>query len=202
MRLDFLPVRALWINGDLQEGLCQGVTFWTAAASTPVLVVSPCWLTSLQDTLPTKVVLVQLSFWVTAPFLWVLVHATFCLCPPRLQSVSQSCGNPVIKSPSRPDFLGIPSPFVGSAAWKVWGVVQNLHNSGRTNSVLLFSSLWVTHLAGMEFIVIAPLLPSRCGFFVFDMGYLFGGYHHPPVNGWSTASCDFDALAGRDECTS
>ena len=86
--LDFLPVRALWINGNLQEGLCQGVTFWTAAASTPVLVVSPCWLTSLQDILPTKVVLVQLSFWVTAPFLWVLVDATFCLCPPRLQSVS------------------------------------------------------------------------------------------------------------------
>ena len=54
----------------------------------------------------------------------------------------------------------------------------------------------------MEFIVIAPLLPALCGFFVFDVGYLFGGYHHPHVNGWSTASCDFDALAGRDEHTS
>ena len=55
---------------------------------------------------------------------------------------------------------------------------------------------------GMEFIVIAPLLPSPCGFFVFDVGYLFGGFQHLPVSGWSTASCDFDALGGRDEHTS
>ena len=32
--------------------------------------------------------------------------------------------------------------------------------------VLLFSSVWVIHLVGMEFdfIMIVPLLPSRCGF--------------------------------------
>ena len=115
----------------------------------------------------------------------------------------QSCGNPIIKScwPSRPDFLGILSPFVGPPAWKVWGVVQNLHNSGRTNSVLLFSSLWVTTWRVWNFIVIAPLLPSRCGFFVFDVGNLFGGFQHPPVSGWSTTSCDFDAHAEGDART-
>ena len=33
--------------------------------------------------------------------------------------------------------------------------------------IQLFSSLWVTHPAGMgfDFIVIVPLLPSCCGFF-------------------------------------
>ena len=38
--------------------------------------------------------------------------------------------------------------------------------------VLFFSSLWVTHLEGMGFdcIVIAPFLPSCCGFVVFGHG--------------------------------
>ena len=41
--------------------------------------------------------------------------------------------------------------------------------------VLLFSSLWVTHLEGMGFdlIVVAPLLPSHCGYFVFGLGVSF-----------------------------
>ena len=53
---------------------------------------------------------------------------------------------------------------------------QNLHNSGRTSLVLLFSTLWVTHLVGMgfDFIMIVPLLKSCCSFvFVFWCGYLF-----------------------------
>ena len=51
-----------------------------------------------------------------------------------------------------------------------------------------------------NFIVIVPLLPSRCGFSVFGHGVSFlGRFQCPPVNGHSTASCDFDALAGGDE---
>ena len=49
----------------------------------------------------------------------------------------------------------------------------NLHNSGRSSLVLLFSSLWVTHPLdmGFDFIVIVPILPSHCGsFFVFGCG--------------------------------
>ena len=59
-------------------------------------------------------------------------------------------------------FPGIPSPFVGSPDWEAWHGVQNLHNSRRTSLVLLFSSLWVTHLTGMgfDFIVISPHLPA------------------------------------------
>ena len=40
----------------------------------------------------------------------------------------------------------------------------------------MFSSLWVSHLAvmGFDFIVIAPLVPSHCGFsFVFGCGVSF-----------------------------
>ena len=57
---------------------------------------------------------------------------------------------------------------------------------------------------GMEFdfTVIVPLLPSRCSFFVFGYGVsLFGGFQCPPVDGCSTASCDFGALTGGDEHT-
>ena len=44
--------------------------------------------------------------------------------------------------------------------------------------------------------VILPLLLYRF-FFVFGCGVsFFGGFQHPPVNGCSTASCDFDALSG------
>ena len=42
--------------------------------------------------------------------------------------------------------------------------------------VLLFSSLWAAHLSGMgfDFIVIAPLLPCHCSFFLsLEVGYLF-----------------------------
>ena len=57
--------------------------------------------------------------------------------------------------------------------------IQNLHNGARTSLVLLFSSLWVTHLAvmGFDLTVIAPQIPchiSLCGFlFVFGRGVSF-----------------------------
>ena len=36
-----------------------------------------------------------------------------------------------------------------------------------------------------------------------DVGYLFlGGFQHPPVDGFSAASCDFGVLTGEDECMS
>ena len=101
--------------------------------------------------------------------------------------------------------MGIPSPVVRSPGWETWCRVQNLHSSERTSMILLFSSLWVTHLAGMgfDFIVIVPLLPSHCTFFfVFGCGVsYFSRFQHPPVNGCSTASCNLGALTGGDEHT-
>ena len=88
-----------------------------------------------------------------------------------------SCGSLIIKScwSSRSDFLGIPRPFVRSPCWEVWCEVPNLHNIGRTSLLLLFSNLWVTHLASMrfDFITVVPLLPSHCNFFVFGCGVSF-----------------------------
>ena len=119
-----------------------------------------------------QVVLVQ------SPVKWlllssVLVCTRFCLCPPRLESLFP----PVLwKSCNQ-----IPLAFkVRSPAWEAWHRVHNLHNSGRTSLVLLFSSLWATHPAGMgfDFIIIVPLLLSRCIFLlVFRrvVSFFFGG---------------------------
>ena len=89
----------------------------------------------------------------------------------------QSCGSPVIKSwwPSGLDSLGIPSPFVRSPGWEAWRGIQNLHKSGRTSSVLFFSRFWVIFSTsmGFDFILIAPLLLSHCGFFFFGCGVSF-----------------------------
>ena len=87
----------------------------------------------------------------------------------------QSCGSLIIKCPwpSRSDSLGIANSFVESTGWEAWPGVQNLHNSGRTSLVLLFSSLWVAHPEdmGFDFIMIVPILQSRCSFFcVFGCG--------------------------------
>ena len=120
----------------------------------------------------------------------------------------QSCGNSIIRScwPSRSDSLEIPSPFVRSPGWEAWHGIQNLCNTGKTSLALLFSSLWVTHLAGIEFdfIVIVPLLPSCSSFFfVFGHGVSFlGGFQHSPIDDCSIAGCYFGALARGDEHTS
>ena len=140
--------------------------------------------------------------------LWVLVHAKFCLCPPRLESLFPSVlwkAYNQIPLALKARSLGIPSPFVGSPGWETWCGVQNLHSSARTSLVLLFSNLWVTHLAGMGFdlIMIVPFLPSCCGFFfVFACELSSFGFQHPPVNGCSTASCNFGSLPGGEERTS
>ena len=60
---------------------------------------------------------------------------------------------------------------------------------------------------GFDFIMIVPLLQSHCSFFfVFGCGVSFffflGRFQHPPVDGCSTASCDFGALTGGAECMS
>ena len=86
---------------------------------------------------------------------------------------------------------------------RLGSLTQNLHNSGRASLVLLFSSLWVIHPAGMgfDFIVFVPLLPSHCGFFILYMGYFFFlvGSSVFLLIGCSTGSCDFGALTGGDE---
>ena len=50
---------------------------------------------------------------------------------------------------------------------------------------------------GFDFIVIAPLLPSHCGFF-FVFGHeasFFGGFQRPSADVCSTASCSSGAFS-------
>ena len=56
---------------------------------------------------------------------------------------------------------------------------------------------------GVDFIVIAPLLPSHCGFsFVFGYGIFFDEFQCFPVDDCSAISCDSGALARGNESTS
>ena len=53
---------------------------------------------------------------------------------------------------------------------------------------------------GFDFIVIAPLLPSHCGFSsVWMWGIFFGEFQYLPVNDCSAVSCDSSALARGSE---
>ena len=132
--------------------------------------------------------------------LFVPPKTSFCL-----PLASHSCGNLVIKSrwPSRWDSLGIPSPFVRFPGWEAWRGFPNLPNSGGRGGAslsLLFSRLWVIHPAGtgFDFMMIVTLLISHCSFFfVFGCGISSsGGFQCSPVDGCSTASCDFGNLVG------
>ena len=136
------------------------------------------------------------------------MHARFCLCPPRLKYLFplvlwKSCNQIPLAFKVR--FPGDSQSLCQIARLEACCGVQNLHNSGRTSLVLLFSSLWVTYPAGMgfDFIVIVLLLPSCCGFFfVFGHGVsFFGMFRHPPMDGCLIGSGDFGNLKGGDEHT-
>ena len=172
------PALVSHVNGDVREGLWQGSPSLTAAASAPYRWGEPL-LTHFSTGDPLTLVgsFGSVSCGVTAPFLLVLVYARFCVCTPRPESLF----SPVLWKSYNQIPLAIKVRFLGesqslcqisSLASMPW---QNLHNSVRTSLLLLFSSLWVTHSVGMvfDFIVIAPLLPSCCGFLSLDMGYLF-----------------------------
>ena len=143
---------------------------------------------------------------VTAPSLWVLVHARFCLYSPRLEFLSP----PVLWEFCNQISLGFKVRFPGNSQSLCqirrlqslpWGSEpsEQWENFFRT----LLSSLWVTHLEGMgfDFIVIVPLLPSCWGFlFVFGRGVsFFGRFQHPPVYGCSIARNGFGALTGENK---
>ena len=150
-----------------------------------------------------------LRFFLSSPFLWVLVCARFCVWPPRMESLPKSFGSPVIKYhwTSRSDSLGILSAFIRFPGWEAWCGIQNLHNSGIASLVLFVVLQFVGYSPagrGFDFIVITCLLLSCLSvFFVFGHGAsFFLGFHCPPVDGCSTPSCDFGALRGGEEHTS
>ena len=60
----------------------------------------------------------SISYGVTSPFFWVLVHNRFCWCPSRV--FPQSCGSSVIKShwPSKSSSPGVLIPFARTQVGK------------------------------------------------------------------------------------
>ena len=124
------------------------------------------------------------EFWFTLPWghcssLWVLcVQRCVCVLQDWSLCFPQSSGRPVIKPhwPSRLDSPGVPRPFVGAPGREAWCGAQNPHNSVRTSLVSLCSSLWVTHLVGMDLILLW-LLPFHrltvASSLSLSMGYIF-----------------------------
>ena len=146
----------------------------------PSPAMKPCWPPPPQEALQHEQVLLVQSpvgsrllssgSWHTQDFVCALQDWSLCF-PQCLRS-------PIIKLlwPSRSDSPGLRSPFVRSPGWEAWRGLQSLHHSGRMSLVLLFSSLWATPQAAMEFdfTAVVPLLPPHCSFFfVFGRLYLF-----------------------------
>ena len=116
---------------------------------------------------------------VTAPSAWVLMCTLPCVCPPRFESLfppvlSKSCNQILLAF--KVWFSGNSSSCCWTPGWEAWCGARNLHSSGWTSVVWLFSSLWVTHpvVMGFDFIVIAPsyrlIAASPLSL---DVGYLF-----------------------------
>ena len=154
-----IVLQALCLSDQIPSGSVVG--FMANPFQRPFPVVSPCW--PMPPTLAGS--FGSVSYGVTA--LWVLLPVEFCVCPPRLKS--NSLFPPVLwKSYNqiplalKARFPGDSQAFSGSSGWETWLGVQNLHSGART-LILLFSSLWVTHLVGMGFdffMIASPLTVS------------------------------------------
>ena len=133
------------------------------------------------------------EFWFTLPWghcssLWVLVRAKFCLCPPRLESLFPS----VLWEACDQTPLALKARFPrGSQALcrgprpgsLMWGSEPSQQCENFFGIIVLQSVGHPPSGYGFDFIVIAPLPPSHCGFlFVFEHGvHFFGGVQRAPV---------------------
>ena len=105
--------------------------------------------------------------------------------PPRVESLfPQSCGAPTLKPrwPSNSNALGAPPPDTRPptpTGWWVWRRAQVSYSCGRTSVIYSFSSLWVTHPAGVGFYSICestlPII-SIVASLSLDVEYLCGKF--------------------------
>ena len=133
------------------------------------------------------------SYGVTA-LCWVLVHVKSCVHPPRVESLFFPVLHSIPTSLQSQILWGLLLPVLDPQAGKPdWG--SELSLTSRTSVIQLFSSLWVTPLAGrgFDYIPKSPLLPSPYGFFfVFGckLSFLVDSSLFFP-NGSSAINCDF-----------
>ena len=142
--------------------------------------------------------------WDHCSFALCLGHATFCLCPPRLESLFppvlwKSCNQiPLafkVRSPGDSQSL-FQIPRLGTLRWGSEPVQQWENFFG---IILQF----VDHPPGSHgtlfYCDCAPPTVSLQLLLCLGCGISFDGFQYPPFNGCSTASCDFGVLTGEDE---
>ena len=156
-------------------------------------------------------ILESVSFGVTAPFSWVLVHTRFCLFSSRISPVlckfrrlydgvngvlqEGLCHTHVYctHSPCPCSSPLLIRTSAGDTQTEFWLSLCGVSGSWCTQG--LSEHLW--WVWGLILNAISPLLPS-CWGFSFALGsriYFFGGILHSPVNGCSAVSCNFGVLA-------
>ena len=150
----------------------------------------------------------SVSYGVTAPSPWVLMHTLLCVCPPKWSlCFPQSCQNPAIKShsPSKSDSPGIPAPIAGPPVWKPDVGLRTFTPMGGLlwyNCSLVCESptqwLWdliLLWLCPSYHLTVAS--PSAS-----DLGCLFWWVQCLPVDDYSAVSCESGALSRGSERTS
>ena len=143
---------------------------------------------------------------ITALLLWVLVHAKFCLCPPRLKSLFP----PVLWKSYNQILLVFMATFPGDyqslcrvprLGSLMWGS-KPLQRCENFFGVFVLQSvshpprgyrIWFYHDCTLPTILLKLFL---C---LWTWAIFFWWVTASPVNGCSTASCSFVALAGGDE---
>ena len=144
----------------------------------------------------------SVSYWVAAPFLWVLVCARVCLCLPRLESLFppflwQSHNQILlvfkVRFPGDSQALcrvpGLGSLMWGSKPSQYWENVFVIIVLQFVGHPLGKYEIWFYHGSAPPTISLQLLLCL----------WMWGRFQCPSVDGCSTASFDFDALPGGDE---
>ena len=173
---------------------------WATAASPPASAGDP-------PTLP--VISGSVSYGVTAPSAWVLMHTLLCMCPPRVESLfsailSKSCNQILLAFKvwfSRNSSSCCRTPRLGSLTWGSEASLQWVDFCG-----IIVLQFVIHPLSGYGiwfYCDCAPPTVSLCFSFVFGCGVsFFGEFQCLPVDDCSAVSCDYGALARGSEHTS
>ena len=180
--------------------------FPDCCVSAPAPMVSPCSESQLPHTSigdpPTLAgSFGSVSYGVTAPFLWVLVHIEFCLCSSRLEFLFpsvlwKSCNQILLAFKVR--FSGNSFPFCRTPRLRrlMWGsdpsqqwehffyiiVLQFVVHPHGENEI------WVCRVCTLPTILLKLILYLWMWYIFF---FFFFEFQHPPVDGCSIANCNF-----------
>ena len=123
-----------------------------------------------------------------------MTYASMLHLPELLLPMPQSWGQPLLTHAS----AGDSQTLTGNSGWVSCGGHCSFLLCSGTHKVFPVPSKSLWRVWGLILNMIAPFLPSYCGFsFVLGHGVsFFGRFQHPPVDGCSVASCNFGVLSG------